>query len=131
MGPYPSWEEEVDWSPDFDTEKPTPSSLSWPDPAPAEVYEDTWWGEEEPEDDEELLAFYQDENNDAGLSSGDEEAAWIYSEDLSRELDTEEVEMSFMAFAEAKRALHQRRLSRGFGQKGQVERIVQRQVQTR
>ena len=93
---------------------PTASSISHdsrcgatrpPNPPPPEESEEIWWGEE-PEEDEELLAFYQDEVNDAGLSSGDEEAAWIYSEDLSRELDTEEVEMSFMAFAQAKPALH-------------------------
>ena len=43
VDPYLSWEEEeVDWPPDYDTEKPPPSSLSWPDPAPTEVYEETW-----------------------------------------------------------------------------------------
>ena len=42
---------------------------------------------------------------------------------MSRELDSEEVEMSWMAFAEAKRALRQGRLSRGFfkGGKGKTK----------
>ena len=72
-----------------------------------EKHEEAWWGEDAPEEDEELLAFYQDANNDASRSSEDEEAVWIYAEGLSRELEADEVEMSWMAFAEAKRALYQ------------------------
>jgi len=122
--PYPPWEEEVDWSPDTEQDRHQPT-LGAAEPSPfhsGDWEEEVWWGEEEAEEDEELLAFYQDEGNDAGISSDDEEAIWVYAEDLTKELDADAVEMSWMAFAEAKRALHQRRLSRRARQRARASR---------
>ena len=77
---YPSWTEEVGWSPDGETYQPC--SQMWDDPVvdnfQQEDVEEARWGEE-PEEDEEMTAFYLDENNDAGQSSEDEGVVWIYA----------------------------------------------------
>ena len=97
---------EEPWYPDWD-----------PDPSPEPVYAVEEEEEDDTEDDPELLAYYLNADNDAGLASSDDDQAWIYAEDLCGDLDGDMAEGSWMTFLEAKRALHQRRLSRGFGGK--------------